>query len=240
MDGVPPRRVNCRVSCAHAGRSGNRWWLVLIALTTVGCTSLTINEYKRGTVSLSAGDAVVVLGRRHASDYETEPELVSCVGRVLRGSDGGIRVIPEAEFVDALYPWFEPRTAPLKTGQLARLLKQPRIMETMEKYRVRYIIWIDGSTQTTNKTGSLSCGLGPGGGGCLGFATWDKESEYEATVWDYLNLDEIGRISAGGSGTSYLPAVIVPIPIIARVRNETCQGIGTQLRKFLLPQDDNR
>jgi len=208
----------------------------LALLGTGGCTTLTINEYKRGPVELSAEDAVVVLGRRHASDYETEPELVSCVGKVLAGNESGIRVVPEQEFVDALYPWFEPRTAPLKTKQLARLIEQPRINEKIAEYRVRYIIWIDGSTQTTSKAGSLSCGLGPGGGGCLGFATWDKESDYEASVWDYRNLDEIGKISADGSGTSYMPAVILPIPIIARVRNETCEGIGTQLRKFLKPE----
>ncbi len=210
-------------------------WILLV-IASGGCTTLTINEYKHGQADLSAGDAVVVLGRRHASDYETEPELVRCVGNMLSANDSGIRVIPEQEFVDALYPWFEPRTAPLKTKQLARLVEQPLISERIAKYRVRYIIWIDGSTQTTSKTGSLSCGLGPGGGGCLGFATWDKESEYEASVWDYRNLDEIGKISAGGSGTSYLPAVIVPIPIIARVRNATCEGIGTQLRKFLKPE----
>jgi len=232
-----------RSALAVPMRQSSRLGLIRVAcvglalIVTGGCTTLTINEYKRGQVELSAGDAVVVLGRRHASDYETEPELVSCVGRILSSGDSGIRVIPEQEFVDALYPWFEPRTAPLKTKQLARLLEQPRIPEKIAEYRVSHIIWIDGSTQTTSKTGSLSCGLTPGGGGCLGFATWDKESEYEASVWDYRNLDEIGKISAGGTGTSYLPAVIVPIPIIARVRNETCEGIGMQLRKFFKPEN---
>lgn len=201
-----------------------------------GCTTLTINEYKSGHVELSGDDAVVVLGRRHASDYETEPELIRCIGNVLSSNGSGIRVIPEQEFVDALYPWFEPRTAPLKTKQLARLLKREEVVRKIEQYRLRYMIWIDGSTRTTNKSGSISCGIGPGGGGCLGFGTWDKQSDYEASVWDYPNLVEVGRLSVDASGTSYMPAVIIPIPIIARVRAKTCDGMGAQLRSFLKPE----
>ena len=83
------------------------------------------------------------------------------------------------------------------------------------------MIWIDGSTIETNSSGSMTCGVGPGGAGCFGFGTWGNASEYEATIWDFTDQTEVGRISTNTSGQSYMPAVVVPIPIIAPVQG-TC------------------
>ncbi|MEJ2415660.1 MAG: hypothetical protein P8Y45_01750 [Exilibacterium sp.] len=106
----------------------------------------------------------------------------------------------------------------------------------MEQFHVRYIIWVDGNTETTNSAGSIGCSIGTGGAGCFGFGTWDKESDYEVSIWDYKNLQTLGKISADASGTSYMPAVVIPIPLIARVQANACKGIGVQLRSFLKPE----
>ncbi|AOS96970.1 hypothetical protein AUP74_01534 [Microbulbifer aggregans] len=200
-----------------------------------GCTTVVIDEYRRSNGELAKGDSVVILGRRHSSDYETEPDLIDCVGRQLHNPDAGLNIIPERQFVDAMYPWFEPRTAPMHLRSLDRMLENQELRARLETYGVKYIIWIDGSTETTASAGSIGCSIGTGGAGCFGFGTWDKESDYEASVWDFRDQELSGKLSADAKGTSYMPAIVVPIPLIARVQTNACKGMALQLQEFLLP-----
>ncbi|WP_233998629.1 hypothetical protein [Microbulbifer pacificus] len=205
------------------------------AVLNSGCTTVVIDEYRRSNGELAAGDTVVILGRRHSSEYETEPDLIDCVGQTLHNPKAGVNVIPEQQFVDALYPWFEPRTAPMHIKSLSKLMDVPDVRDRMEKYGVKYIVWIDGNTETTSSAGSIGCSIGTAGAGCFGFGTWDKESDYEASVWDFRDQELSGKISADAQGTSYMPAIVVPIPLIARVQNNACKGMAAQLQEFLLP-----
>ena len=93
-------------------------------------------------------------------------------------------------------------------------------------------MWIDGETIRTGGAGSMTCGIGPGGAGCFGFGTWGNDSNYEATIWDFTDQEEVGRMSTQASGQSYMPAVVVPIPIIAPVQGTACDGLGDQLLEF--------
>ncbi len=202
---------------------------LLSACVTSQVDEMVFNEPLEGI-----GDSsVVILGRRHASDYDTEPDFIRCVGKYISSRDRSIDVIGELEFLNALYPWFEPRTAPLRPGDIERLLQQQPVADKMAELKTEYMIWIDGSTVRTDSAGSMTCGIGPGGGGCFGFGTWNNDSNYEATIWDFTDRAEVGRVNTSASGQSYMPAVIVPIPIIAPVQGTACDGIGEQLLEFL-------
>ena len=96
------------------------------------------------------------------------------------------------------------------------------------------VVWLDGDTERVAEGGSLSCAAGPGGGGCFGFAWWQNDSDYEATVWDLDVHEHAGTISADVTGTSFLPAIVVPIPLIARPQAKACKGLATQLRAFIV------
>jgi hypothetical protein len=78
----------------------------------------------------------------------------------------------------------------------------------------------------------MSCAVGPGGGGCFGFVWWDTASVYETNIWDLQNARSVGAVSADASGMSYLPALLVPVPLIARTQNAACKGVAEQLRGF--------
>jgi hypothetical protein len=198
-----------------------------------GCTTTTVDEFRQGETGIESHQSIVILGRRQGSTYETREEFVNCVGdRVARGT-GAIRVIPEQEFVDSLFPWFEPRTAPLRTSDLQALMEEPLVAGKIQEYGVRYIVWLDGQTETTNRTGSISCAVGPGGGGCFGFGSWEDESNFDARVWDVSSFANVGTISTDATGQSYVPAVVVPIPLIARVEANACSSLATQLQQFV-------
>ena len=94
----------------------SRFLLLLLVALPVACTTTTIDEKRVGSASVGSGDAIVVLGRRHSSDYETEPDFIRCIGRGVAAS--GAHVVPEIEFLNAFYPWFEPRTAPMSLERL--------------------------------------------------------------------------------------------------------------------------
>lgn len=209
---------------------------MLAALLVLGaCKSTTvIDEYREApTAIVNPDESLVVLGRRHSSHHETEEDFITCVGKSLSAGSNAFKVIPEKEFVDSMYPYFETSTAPMDVKNLDKLAQNPAIADKFSDFRIRYFIWIDGFTETTDKRGSVACSIGPGGGGCFGFATWDDEANYEASIWDFKNLQLSGKISAETQGTSYMPAVIVPIPMLARVQSGACKSMADQIKRFL-------
>jgi len=206
---------------------------LLLLLTLASCTTTTIDEFRQGETGIESNESVVILGRRQASDYETRSEFVSCVGeRMTRGEDA-ISIVPEQEFVDAMFPWFEPRTAPLRTRDLERLMTEDVVADRMTEFGVRYIVWLDGFTETTDRSGSISCTIGPGGAGCFGFGSWEDDANFDARVWDVGSLTNVGTISTDATGQSYLPALVIPIPLIARVEANACSRLATQLKEFV-------
>jgi hypothetical protein len=203
-----------------------------------GCVTSNVDQMVFNEPVEGIGNAtVVILGRRHASDYDTEPDFIECVGDHIASGDKSIHVISELDFVNDFYPWFEPRTAPLQLADLDRLMqRQPVVAQRLASLNTQYMIWIDGSTVRNDSSGSMTCAIGPGGGGCFGFGTWSSDAKYEATIWDFTEHAEVGRISTTATGQSYMPAVVIPIPIIAPVQGTACDGIGDQLLQFLSSQ----
>ncbi|MGI9250124.1 MAG: hypothetical protein ACR2PR_02855 [Pseudohongiellaceae bacterium] len=207
--------------------------LGILAVILGACTSTTVEEHRDAETGIESHESVVVLGRRQGSDYETDGDFIDCVGRHIGRGANAISVVPEQEFVDALFPWFEPRTAPLHTSDLERLMAEEVVAAKIQEFRIRYIIWVDGFTETTDRGGSISCTIGPGGGGCFGFGTWEDDASFDARVWDVGSLETVGRISTDAIGQSYVPALVVPIPLIARVEANACSRLGTQLKDFV-------
>ena len=197
------------------------------------CTSTTVDEFRQGETGIESDESVVILGRRQASDFETKSDFVECVGKGMSQGENAISVVPEREFIDAMFPWFEPRTAPLRATDLEQLLAEDVVAQKMNEFGIRYMVWVEGFTETTGRTGSISCTVGPGGGGCFGFGTWEDDANFDARVWDVNSLRNVGTINADATGQSYLPALVVPIPLIARVETNACNRLAAQLKDFV-------
>ena len=207
--------------------------LPLLVVLLASCTSTTVDEFRQGATGINSDESVVILGRRHSSDYETRAEFVDCVGERMTTGNDALSVIPEKQFVDAMFPWFEPRTAPLRTRDLERLMSEPVVADKMAEFGVRYMVWLDGFTETSGRTGTISCTVGPGGAGCFGFGSWEDDSTFDARVWDVASLQNVGTISTDATGQSYVPALVIPIPIIARVEANACIRLADQLKQFV-------
>ena len=117
--------------------------LLLLFFVTLlsACTTVNVDQVRfEPSLDVQSGDRAVVLGRHHSAEFETEPTLVACVARRLRGAIEGLEVVSEQEFVDQFYPYFEARTAPLKPARLQQVLQIPHVAAAFKASPVRYFI----------------------------------------------------------------------------------------------------
>lgn len=213
----------------------NLLWLV--TLTSTACVTSTVQDARTGVTGINEGESVVIMAKSYHLGNETETKYIRCIEDGLARGKEGLRVIPHKEFVDSLFPWFEPRTAPAETKNLAKLMARPGVAKKIAEHGIRYIVWLDGDTERVAGGGSLSCAAGPGGGGCFGFAWWQKDADYNAAVWDLEGLESAGTVSTDVTGTSFMPALVVPLPFIARTQAKACKTLADQLHSFIV-QDD--
>jgi len=206
----------------------------LAGLSLAGCVTSRVEDARETVTGLGEGESVVIMVKSYHQGNETENGYLTCVERALGSGSKGLKVIPHQDFVDQLFPWFEPRTAPADTKGLPALMERPGVANIVKGMGVRYLVWLDGDTERVAEGGSLSCAAGPGGGGCFGFAWWQNDADYEAAVWDLVENTSAGTVSADVSGTSFLPALVVPIPLIARTQTKACKGLAQQLRAFIV------
>ena len=211
--------------------------LLLALVPLSGCVTSRIEDVRESKTGIAEGEGVVIMAKSYHLGNETEEKFISCVGDAVGRGSNKLRVVSNQEFVDALFPWFEPRTAPADTKGLPTLMSRKGVSEMIKDKGIRYIIWLDGDTDKVAGGGSMSCAAGPGGGGCFGFAWWQHDAKYEASVWDLNGLEDVGTISADVSGTSFMPAIVIPIPLIARTKTKACKGLADQLKLFIVDDD---
>ena len=214
-------------------RRGRLACLLAASVSLSGCVSSRIEQSRDATTGIAEGEAMVLLGRASYNEKQPEESFTECIADALNQGSNPIRLIPQEQFKDDLYPWFEPRTAPTSADELGRLFAQPGVKNRIDDANVRYLAWIDGDTITIDSGGSMSCTISSFGGGCFGMSYWEEDASYEASIWDLQSMTSTGQISADATGTSYLAGVVVPIPILARPGNAACKGLATQLRAFI-------
>ena len=216
----------------------------VIALAAIvalpGCMQSRVDESRELHTHIVKSEAVVILPKPQVEGATAEEGFVDCVGGGLAGhGDSAIAVRRHQEFVDSTFPWFEPGTAPSRPEAIEALLTRPGLAEKVAASHVRYIVWLDGGTRKTDGGGSIACGAAPGAAGCIGFGWWEKESNYEATIWDIKEAKAAGSVGADVTGTSAIVGAVIPLPFIARVQNTACNRMAGQLRTFFTGADDS-
>jgi hypothetical protein len=207
---------------------------VIASCAIVGaCMRARTEEVREMATVVGDTEGIVVLAKPQTDGAGTEAKFLDCIGDNLKSGAHGFKVHDNEAFVNAMFPWFEPSTAPVRPESVAELLMREDVAKRLESTGVRYVVWLNGVTRKTDSGGSLACGAAPGAAGCIGFGWWEKESDYQATVWDLKQSRSAGSVSADVTGTSALVGAIVPLPFIARVQGTACNRLSTQLRTFL-------
>jgi len=243
-----PRASDKRASSVRAGAC-----LVILGSALAGCMTSKVDETRQMASAVQPNESIVILTKPQLEGVGTEGDFLSCVqeglgGELVHPQDGQsskrskgevspFKIYGEQQFTDAMFPWFEPSTAPANAAGLKGLLEHPGVTERLAQIGVRYVVWLDGNTRRTGGGGSVSCAIGPGVGGCFGVGWWDKSSDYVATVWDLQTATELGTVTTDVTGTSVLIGAIAPIPIITPVQSTACNRLSEQLRSFLVGSD---
>lgn len=246
--GLVHGRLECAVRSALV--------LATASIGLSGCMTARIEEVREAPTSIASHEAIVLLAKPRLEGTGTEDRFLECLERELVGetvsadaarkhragktfeprsnlAKSPFQIYAEHHFIDALYPWLEPSTAPANAKGFSTFLARPGVAERVESMGVRYVVWIDGVTQKTDSGGSIACVAAPGGAGCLGLGWWENASGYEATVWDLRQGISAGSLTTDVKGTSVMIGAIAPIPLIAPVRGTACDRMAGQLKSFL-------
>lgn len=241
---------------ARAVRCARAIVCVASCCTLSACMTAKIEEVRQAPTQIASSDAIVLLAKPHLEGAATEDQFLDCLEEHLVGSMVSARaadrqragkkfearsnlrkspfqIYADAQFIDALYPWLEPSTAPANAQAFSSFLTRPGVSERVTEMGVRYVVWVDGTTQKTDGGGSIACAAGPGGAGCLGLGWWQKTSDYEATIWDLRSGTSVGTLSTDVKGTSFMIGAIAPIPLVAPVQSTACNRLAGQLKSFL-------
>jgi hypothetical protein len=215
-------------------------YLVLISLLTSACMTTRIEETKDSSTGILPGESVVILASNYHTSNPAENNFMECITKKVQSGRYKLKVHPASEFRDALFPWLEPRTAPRGVNGLPELLKRPGISDRVQARNIRYLIWVEGDTERSSGGGSLACSAAPTGAACFGLAWWENLSAYEATIWDLDAGISTGMVSTSVNGTSVVPALIIPVPFIARTQAAACKGLSKQLKVFITGSNSAR
>ena len=206
--------------------------LIFVSLLITSCSTTRIDQEVNAAYSIEDGESIVVLSDSYHTGNKTENDFMDCLNRSLSKKQDQFNVISTTEFQNIFYPWFEPSTAPQNIEDLPKLLSKQIIKDKLDELEIKYLVKVTVETKTNASSGALSCAAGPGGGGCFGFAWWDDTSSYEASAWDLSQETSVGNLSANVSGTSVIPAIVIPIPILARTQSNACEGLTQQIVGF--------
>ena len=166
--------------------------------------------------------------------YTDASRAMACVGRRLAQANPPFEVVPTDQVRQAFFPWLEPSTAPKTVEDFRRWLAEPVIRNKMRAMGARYLLEFHGDTKTDIPGGGILCGAGYGAGGCLGFAWGSRESSFGASLLDMWREDAPFDAGATQRGGVYVPAFILPIPIMASTETMACEELSRRIHDRLM------
>jgi hypothetical protein len=201
--------------------SRGRAAFVLCLATGLACAAQTNAPVLVGIVGwpLDPSDSL------HALASETE----KCLTATIRDAAPEVSVVPQRAIRDALFPLLEPATQPRDEAAFATMLARDDVRARLAARGLRNLVVYAGGTRKDEWAGSILCGAGMGGGGCLGFMWRGERTVLDAALWSLDGSAVVRREAAKAEGASVMPAFVLPIPLLARTQAEACRELGTRI-----------
>ena len=159
---------------------------------------------------------------QYRSDNLEDKKLAQCLQRELKKDLSNLKIIPEDQFRNALFPWFEYRTAPKDATELSALLSKTLIREHIERLGVEILAYVHGETNQGQLEGPGFCGGGYGGAACLGYLSAERDTYMATTVFNLKDATTIGSTDLHFQGNVRMPMLLIPIPIPAFTQSAAC------------------
>jgi len=213
-------------------------WGLLAFLCINACTKIHSQCEFHSIGYLSSSDKIVLLSSLEINQDLDDEDVNSCLQPPMRDVIPGLNFIPAKQFRENLFPYFTSGATPHDVDGYKSILDKPEVQERINALGVRYLIILTKGRTYIDPHGSIFCGAGYGGGGCLGVSWWDRRSELEVDVWDLRNKGHAGSLQASAAGTGIMPAFGLPIPLyLPATKSAVCQTLGLNLAKWLSGQE---
>jgi hypothetical protein len=231
---VGGRELNSRVAgAAWLPRAGVALWLALIAGSCAVPTQTHVSDQTEAVHSIAAGEAVVLFpAQREPGATRGNPFFQCLDAEFARQISASLRVMDAGYFQDAMFPWFEAEQLPATARELDALITRPHVKDRIAALNVRYLVTIASVTDSDGFPGIL-CGGGPHGAGCFGVMTEERSTQMSAVIWDIVEGERAGEVSATSSGDSFGLAFVLPLLFLAYTEHDACKALATELSATL-------
>jgi hypothetical protein len=206
-----------------------KFFSILIIVSVIfGCTKLQIKDsLKAHSLSNQYTTAVIF------PSYLKDKEFAECVQKELIEDIPNLKFIPEDKFRDALFPWFEPNTAPKSIEELSALVSKTLVKKRIENLGVEFLIFVHGRTEQKEYDGFLLHMIGYGYGGSYGYLSAERGTHIITTVWDLKESVSIGDTDIYSKGKVRWLGLILPVPIPAFTESEACSETAKRISNCL-------
>ncbi len=151
-------------------------------------------------------------------------EIEECLTQNIAAMAPEIALVPQRSVRDMLFPLMEPATQPADVAAFATLLSRDDVLERLAGRGLDYLVAFAGSTKADPWSGFMNCGSG-----CLGFMWQSETTQLQAALWTM----DTGKLLGGGSvtitGTSIMPAFVLPIPLLAHTQSDACRDLAAEI-----------
>lgn len=202
------------------------------ALAAVSCGTNEVSVDGEGQLQrteIQSGESLSVVN----VSSETPEDVLECLEHALYRQASDLSFVSSNVLRDALFPWFEPSTAPGSVGELTEVMSNAAVRRRIRDFNLRYVIALSGGTrEDTDSWGG--CFGGYAGAGCVGGLSLNKRTELAATILDVKYLSMVGELAASGSGTSRVGMlVIVPYVTVSPTESNTCDALARRIGRVL-------
>ncbi len=205
------------------------FFISLLNILLFGCMKSQINNSLKTNYHGYKPAAVTVL-----STTQEDKDLARCLQKELKKDLPYLKIIPEDQFRNALFPWFEYRTAPKDATELSALLNKTLVREHIERLGVDILVYVNGETIQGQLDGPGLCGGGYGGVGCLGYLSAERKTHMATTVLNLKDATTIGSTDIHFHGSVEVPMLIIPIPIPAFTQSAACNETAKLISDCLI------
>jgi hypothetical protein len=210
---------------------GVRKAFALLALFAAGCSTVDIQAKDSDTalpavpMPLSTEEALTVI----STSALAGEDILQCVEGALLKEIPDLNIVSHKLFRDALFPWFEPGTAPTSAEQLAEVLSKSVVSRQIDAMKVRYVVAVGGGTRTTSDNWGGIVG-GPQAAVVVGGVSIKRKTELVAQVLDLKSARPIAetKVSAEGEG-GYGIIFLIPYISIPQTESKTCKTLAEKL-----------
>jgi len=164
----------------------------------------------------------------------SDRQVDECLGEWMRKYNSKLKFFPARQFREQLYPYFSSGTAPHTTKEYQTLINNHLVKERIKSMQVRYLIVQHEAQTSQDGHGAIIPFAGPGAGGVIGLAWWNRHTAFSAQLWDLKTGEVKGDIISKSEGTGVIPAIILPIPIyLPATEKASCKELAKRLASAL-------